>query len=142
LGRDADLQRIDSHLLGDVLELGWAEIGDREIKPPLHLAIGVLGEADRAGLCDRLQSRRDIHTIAHKIAICLLDDVAQMDADSELDATLGRQAGVAFGQPILHLDRAAHGIDDAAEFDEAAVPGSLDDTPMMRVDRGIDEVAP
>ena len=34
-GRDADLQRIDPDWLVDVLELRRAEIGDREIEPPL-----------------------------------------------------------------------------------------------------------
>ena len=39
----ADLQRIGPHRLGDVLELRRAEVGDREIEPPLDLPIGVLG---------------------------------------------------------------------------------------------------
>ena len=42
LGGHADLERIDPDRLGDVLELGRAEIGDREIEPPLDLTIGVL----------------------------------------------------------------------------------------------------
>ena len=42
---------------------------------------------------------------------------------------------------VLHLDRAAHGVDDAAEFDDRAVAGALDDAPMMRGDRGIDKIA-
>ena len=44
----ADFERIDPDRLGDVLELRRAEIGDREIEPPLDLPIGVLGETDRA----------------------------------------------------------------------------------------------
>ena len=42
---------------------------------------------------------------------------------------------------VLHLDRAAHGVDDAAELDDRAVAGSLDDTPVMRSDGGINEIA-
>ena len=64
-----------------------------------------------------------------------------MNADAELDAALGRQAGVALDQAVLHLDRAAHGVDHAAELDEAAVAGALDDAPVMRVDGGIDQIA-
>ena len=37
LGGLADFKRIDPDRLGDVLELGRAEIADREIEPPLHL---------------------------------------------------------------------------------------------------------
>ena len=47
---DADSKRIDPDRLGDVLELGLAEIGDRQIEPSLDLTIGVLGKADRARL--------------------------------------------------------------------------------------------
>ena len=64
-----------------------------------------------------------------------------MNADTKLDAALGRQAGVALDEADLHLDGAAHRVDHAAEFDEAAVAGSLDDAPVMRVDGGIDQIA-
>ena len=137
----ADFERIDPDRLGDVLELGRAEIGDREIEPPLDLPIGVLGQTDRAGLGDAFQSRGDIDAVAHQVAVALLDDVAEMNADAELDAALGRQAGVALDQALLHFDGAAHGVDHAAELDENAVAGALDDAPMVRVDGGIDQIA-
>ena len=134
VGGRADLERIDPDRLGDVLELCRAEIGDGEIEPPLHLAIGVLGQTDRARLGDALQPRGDIDAVAHQIAVALLDDVAEMNADAKLDAALGRQAGVAFDHAVLHFDRAAHGVDDAAELDQAAVAGALDDASVMRGD--------
>jgi hypothetical protein len=36
-----------------------------------------------------------------------------------------------FGHAALNFDRAAYGIYDAAELDESAVPGILDDAPAM-----------
>ena len=39
----------------------------------------------------------------------------------------------------LHLDRAAHRIDDAGELDQQAVAGGLDDAAAMLGDLGIDE---
>ena len=83
---DADLKRIDPHRLGDVLELGRPEIGDREIEPPLHLPIGVFGQTDRARLGDAFQPRGDIDAVAHQVAVALLDHVAQMNADTKVDA--------------------------------------------------------
>ena len=65
-----------------------------------------------------------------------------MNADAELDAALGRQARVALDEAVLHFDRAAHRVDHAAELDETAVAGALDDAPVMRVDGGIDQIAP
>ena len=138
LGGDADLQRIDPDRLGDVLELGQAEIGDREIEPALHLTIGVLGETDRAGLADALQSRGDVDAVAHQVAVALLDDVAEMNADAKFDAAVGRDTRVALNHRVLHFDRAAHGVDDAAKLDQAAVAGALDDAPVMGGDGGVD----
>ena len=41
----------------------------------------------------------------------------------------------------MDFDRAAHGVDDAAEFDDRAVASALDDTTVMHVDRRIDQIA-
>jgi hypothetical protein len=38
--------------------------------------------------------------------VSLLDDVAEMNADAELDAALCRHAGVAVDEAALHFDRA------------------------------------
>jgi hypothetical protein len=35
-----------------------AEITDREIEPPLHLTIGIIGETDRTRLSDAFKPRR------------------------------------------------------------------------------------
>jgi hypothetical protein len=53
------LQRIDSHRIGDVLQLCRTEVGDDEIKPSSNLAVGILGQTDRAWRSDSLQSRGD-----------------------------------------------------------------------------------
>ena len=64
-----------------------------------------------------------------------------MNADAELDAPVLRHAGVALDHPVLHFDRAAHGVDHAAELDRAAVAGALDDAAVMHGDGRIDQVA-
>ena len=65
-----------------------------------------------------------------------------MDADAELDAALGRQAGVALDEAMLHLDRATHRVDDAAKLDDDAVARALDHPAAMDGDRRLDQVAP
>ena len=52
-----------------------------------------------------------------------------------------RHAGVALDQAVLHFDGAAHRVDHAAELDQAAVAGALDDAAVMHGDGGIDQVA-
>src|SRR5580693_1852542 len=67
--RLADFERIDPDRVGNVLELGRAEIADRKIESPLDLTIGVLRETDRSGLGDPLEPRSDVDAVAHKVAV-------------------------------------------------------------------------
>ena len=135
------MQRIDPDRPFDVLELGLAEIRDRHVEPAAHLAIGVLGQADRAGRGDPFQSRGDVDAVAHQVAVALLDDVAQMNADAKFYALVGRDARVALDHGVLHFECAAHRVDDAAELDDAAIAGALDDTAMVHGDCGINQIA-
>jgi hypothetical protein len=50
---------------------------------------------------------------------------ALRNADPEDDAAVRGHAGVTLDYGVLHLDRAAHGVDDAAEFDDRSVAGAL-----------------
>ena len=118
-----------------------AEIADFEIEPCAHLPVGVLGKTDRARLGDPLQSRGDIDAVAHEVAVALLDDVAQMNADAKFDAAIGRHARIALDHRVLHFDGATHRVDHAAELDERAVAGALDDATVVHRDRRIDQIA-
>ena len=86
--------------------------------PVANLLVSGARQAHPARFADALQPRRDIDAVAHQIAVGLLDHVAKMDADTKLDAPLGLHACVALDHRVLHLDRAAHGVDDAAELDD------------------------
>ena len=123
--------------------LSWVgpRSADREIEPPLHLPVGVLGKADRAGLRDALQARGDIDAVAHQVAVALLDHVAEMDADPKFDALVRRDPSVALDHRPLDFNGAVHCVDDAAELDDAAVAGALDDAAVMHGDGRIDQVA-
>ena len=124
-----------------VLEADFAFIADHQIEPRSDLAKCVLGEADRARLGDAFQSRGDIDAVAHQVAVGLLDDVAEMDADTKFNAALGRHAGVSLDHGVLHFDGAAHGVDHGTELDERAVSRSLDDPAAVDLDRRVDEIA-
>ena len=52
-----------------------------------------------------------------------------------------RYPAAAFGDRALHLDGAAHRVEDAREFDEHSVAGGLDDAALPERDLGIDQIA-
>jgi hypothetical protein len=111
------------------------------IEPRLDLAVGVVGDANPSGLGDALQARGDVDAVAHQVAVALLDDVADMDADAEFDALVWRDLGVTLGHRPLDLNGKIHCIDGAAELDNGAVAGALDDPAVMHRDGRINEVA-
>ena len=121
--------------------MGCPKIGDLEIEPRLHLPVGLFRETDRARLANALQSGGDVDAVAHEIAVALLDNVAKMNADAKLDALFRGKARVALDHPALHFDRAAHRVNNAAEFDDRAIARALDDTPPVHRDDRIDQVA-
>ena len=57
-----------------------------------------------------------------------------MDADAKFDALVGRDPSVALDHRRLDFNGAAHRVDDAAELDDAAVAGALDDAAVMHGD--------
>ena len=64
-----------------------------------------------------------------------------MDADPKFDALVGRDPSVALDHRPLDFNGAVHRVDDAAELDDAAVAGALDDAAVMRGDGGVDQIA-
>ena len=136
---DPDL--IDPDRAGDVLEPPFAKLDELLFDFVAHLTIGVLGEADPSRLANPLDPRGDVDPVAHEIAVALLHDITDMNANAELDLPVLRDSRVAFDHAVLHLDRAAHGVDDAPELNDAAVAGAFDDAAAVGCDGRVDEIA-
>ena len=82
----------------------------------------------------------NIDAIAKDVAI-LDDDVTDIDADAQLDAVLGRRAGVAPGHFVLHFDGTAQCIHHAGELDQEPVAGGLDEAAAVLGEFRIEELA-
>src|SRR6516225_3446689 len=82
----------------------------------------------------------DVDAVAIEF-VALDDHVAEIDADAQLDAAVRRDIRVALGHRLLHLDRAAHRIDDAGKLYQHAVPGGLDDAAVVLGNLRIEELA-
>ena len=141
-GRDRRRRkRKSAHRPGDVLELLLAEIDEFFLQLVAHLLVSRARQAKPARLANPLEPRGDVDVVAHEIAVSLLDDVAQMNADSKDDALVGRETGVAVDHRALDLDRRADRVDHAPELDDGSVAGALDDAAVMERDGRVDEVA-
>ena len=133
---------IGAHRPRDVLDLLLAEILEGEIELVADLVAAQRRLTQIPPGSASASSRAAILTPSPKMSPLLDDDVAEIDADAELDAPLRRHAGIALRHRALHLDRASHGIDDAGELDEQAVAGGLDDAAAVLGDLGVRQLAP
>src|SRR5215471_14492308 len=97
--------------------------------------------ADPTRLRKLLQARRYVDTVAEDVLI-LDDDLTDVDTHTEVDALVGWHSGIAFGHATLHLDRAAHGIYNASEFQEKTVAGGLDNPTVVFGNLRVNKVPP
>src|SRR5262249_15913951 len=109
-------------LLSQVDELG----GNRSP----HMPPGIGGDTDSARRGEALPTRWDGDAGAVDVVRCD-DHVTKVDAHAELDATALRHRRVAGEHQLLHFERAAHGVDDAAEFGNRAVTSVFYDAAAM-----------
>src|SRR6476619_3464030 len=93
-----------------------------------------------AGIGEGLDTRGDVDAVAIEV-VALDDHVAEIDADAQLDAVVRRDTEVVLGHRLLHLDRAAHRVDDAGKLHQHTVAGRLDDAALMLGDLRIEELA-
>ena len=112
-----------------------------KLSPRSDPPIGVFRQADRPGQRDPFEARRDIETVAREVAVALLNDIAEMDADPKFDALVGRDLSVAFDHRPLDFNGAVHRVDNTPELDDRAVAGALDDASAMGGDSRVDQIA-
>jgi hypothetical protein len=87
-----------------------------------------------------LEPGRHVDAVAIEI-VAVDDDVAEIDADAELDVPVLGNPGVALHHAALDFDGAARRVEDAAELDQEAVAHHLEDAPAMLGHGGIEELA-
>src|SRR5271165_6987004 len=114
----------------DVLERLLAPVLEGKVEPTRGILLHARRDADAAWLSQAFEPSRDVDPIADDVAI-LDEDIADIDADAELDATIRGQRRIAFRHCGLHLGRAARRVDDAGELGQEAVAGGVDDTAAM-----------
>ena len=116
--------RKGANWLLNVLDLLRAKVSERKGQNFSDLIVSHSGDAGAACAGERLQPCSDVDAITKEVA-ALYHDVADVDADPEVDVTVRRQVRVSFGKYRLRLDSALNGIDGAAELREHAIAGGV-----------------
>jgi hypothetical protein len=100
------------------------------------MPIGVVGDADPAGLGDVFQPCSDVDAIAEDISF-LDHDIANMDTDAEFDALVGWHSSIALRHPALLLNGTSGGVHSTGELDEDSVAGAFNNAAAVLRDRRI-----
>ena len=97
------------------------------------------GNANPAWLGQSFQPGCDVDPVAKDVVI-LEYDVAEIDADPELNPAAFRHIGGSIGHVPLDLDGAMDRLDGAGKFGKRAVAHRLDDTLFVFSDPGLDHL--
>src|SRR5229473_2938043 len=99
----------DLHRSGDVLQLNLALVFEAKIELVAHLLVHRACDGDAARVRDALDTRCNIHAIAHQV-VALDHDVPNMNADAQ------RQVTLAVG--FLYRLGATYRLNSARELDQ------------------------
>src|SRR5579864_5819731 len=97
------------HRAGDVLEALLADVLEGEVEAAGGVFLDAGRDADATGLGQGFEARGNVDPIAEDVAV-LDDDVADIDADAELDVLGGRDASGPFCDGALPVDRTAQRV--------------------------------
>src|SRR5262245_14223120 len=125
----------------DVLEPALPHVLNGNIDPATHVFLHPSRNANPPRLRQCLEPSRHVYAIAPHIA-AVDDDVADIDADSELDPPLLRHVGVAFHHGALNLDGTAYRRYCARELQQQPVTGDPDNSTSVLRYLGRDKFAP
>jgi hypothetical protein len=128
----------DSDRTIDVLDAYVTAILEMNVDSIANAFVDDRGDADPAGLSERLQSRGDVDTIAIDVVV-FDDDIAEVNADSEHDGRLARAWNRQRGAGALHCKRAIYSIDYAAELDDRAITDQLHDAAVVNDDGWVED---
>jgi hypothetical protein len=123
----------------DVLEFDFARIEERHADLSAHLGMDDLRGKNPATRGLAFEAGSDIDPVAEYV-IPLDDDVAEIDANAELDRPLSSR--IALTHRPLDRNGAFDRLNDAAKLNQCPVAHHFDNSAMTRSDGGIESLAP
>jgi len=116
----------------------FTQIVEVKTKFILDLIVYYTRNHDAAGLSQRFQPRCYVDAIAKNVTT-INDDVTDIDTNTELDAFLSGDIGIALNHAALDVDGAAHCVDYTSMLDKHAIARGLDNTTAVFGDLRINE---
>jgi hypothetical protein len=126
----------DPHGFRDILQRLRPQILKRNIYLATNLPVNIVGDANTTRFCDPFETHCNIDPITKDI-IVFDDNITDVNADAKFDPLVLRHIDILLRHAALDFVGASDGIDHAAELNESAVPGILDDASAMISDFGI-----
>src|SRR5262249_30436218 len=129
-GRMVQGNAVGAHRTRDVLERLFAQVSEGDVEFAGCVFLNPRRDADATRFRQAFEPGRDVDPMAEDV-LALDDDVALVDANTELDALVFGDGGVPLDHLALHRDRAGNRFDDARELDQQPVAGRLDDAALV-----------
>src|SRR5246127_4751214 len=139
-GRRIRKHTVDSHRIGDVLDLAIAERFISANELVLDLLVNAAGNVNRARLRKAFKTRGHVDAITKEI-IFFDDHVPKNDTDPILDPVIPRQRCVASRHVLLNNDGAAYGFQRTVKHRNETVAGRFDESPVVLRDTRLNEIA-
>jgi hypothetical protein len=114
----------------------FPKVVEDDIKLSNHLFEDAYGRQDAAWICERLEARGDVHSIA-KDVVTLDDDIAEINAGAILDAAFLRKAGFRLRDRALNAHCAVECINHTGKLHQQGITGRLDDAASTFSQNGI-----
>jgi hypothetical protein len=132
---------VDAHRAGNVLEALLSHVVKGEIQTPGYVLLNTGRNANASGLSQTFQPSRDVHSVTEDVAV-LHNNVALVNADTELNAIVARHGGISLTHPVLPLGRTSQGINHTGKFDQQSITGRFDDAAPVFGDLRVDNLRP
>jgi len=131
----------DSDRPVDILNADVAAVLEPSVDPIADAFVDDGGNANAAGLGQRLQAGGDVDAIAIDI-VAFDDHITEIDPDPQHNPRLPQGLVGQGAVRALHRQGAVHRVDHAAEFDDGAIADELDDAAVMGGDRRVENGLP
>ena len=103
------------------------------------MIVSCTGDAHATRFSQTLKSGGNVYTVAVNV-IRFYDDIAEIDAKAEHDASIFREIGVTVDHFALYFDRTPYGVNDAGKLKERSVASILDDPSVVVANLGFDQI--